>query len=348
MNRQPEFKVAVSLMKQFCQKHNITITHGQLLELAAIDRGYTNYHVYCAQEQKSPSNEKINKKIVSDFLSIQQVFKPIRYPSHDKKMMYEQLNNSRKDDSMAHVLSMLPAKMVYSKKELFKTLLGDFRWGRINGVAGEMRVNVENMQKLIEGKANFEDEIISFYYAHPFPETQGRYQPETISIIAHVMEMITYLNYGQWYIPGIGCVNFNSQTEELTSTELKTTLEQVDKKHHDNFNIFINGEMVIDSVCDLARAIEHTNSIAEDSIFGGIAELRDAVSHELIYFHAYGYQLPKKQKDFYSKIQRNVDLLDGPLDKRKITLPAIDPATFQDKKRSEILNRLRVGSKNKK
>lgn len=317
MNRQPEFKVAVSLFKKYCKEHNITLSHSHVLELVAIDRGYASYNVYRAQEKAQAIStqpaipiqkvEPESSPEPSGFINVQDVHTPIVKPDEGTQAMYAGMDNPRKDNKMAQALPALSPLQVNTKKELFSAILESMHCGRINGVAGEMRVNRENLKKLIAGKAQFEDEIIHFAYPHPYPETLDKYRPGEISIIAHVMEMIVYLDYGQWFIPGIGSVNFNNRHQELIGTPLQTRLKKThsavlksnDSDAKTTFNVFANGELVLPDVQNFFEASHKAENIAEDDIFGGFSEVRDAQNDELVYYHAYGFQVPvyTKEKD---------------------------------------------------
>jgi hypothetical protein len=350
MNRQPEFKVAVALLKQYCKEHQIEINHSHILELVAIDRGYPSYNVYRAQEKTLKKNnsahQAITEKIVSaptqtqevtiahipqsdralpqsngDFINVQDVHTPIQQPDEGTQNMYASMDNPRKDKKIPQTLPTLAPRQVNNKNELFTALLKDFHWGRINGIAGEMHVNKENLKKLIGGKADFEDEIIHFAYPHPYPQTLEKYRPGEVSIIAHVMENIIYLNYGQWFIPGVGCVNFNNWSSELTGTPLKarwidTGSTTIKGNPETTYNVFANGLLVLPEIDIFYEAMHKADGIAEDDIFGGFAEVRDAQNDELVYYHAYGFQMPVYTQDHVSKVILQTE-------KKEVIFPAL-------------------------
>lgn len=365
MNRQPEFKVAVSLFKKYCKQHKIEISHSHILELVAIDRGYANYNVYRAQENKhktlrneveSGNARKVSHVVdidlpeaientgeISDFINVQKVHEPIRQPDESTQAMYLGMDNPKKADTMPVLLKNLAPLQVKNKEEFFEALVKQMHWGRINGIAGEMHVNRENVKKLLAGKAQFEDEIIRFDYPSPFPQsTEAKYKPGTISIIAAFMENIFYLNYGQWFIPGIGSVNFNNFKQELTGNALKARWMDThegwskdDIAKQARFNVFANGELVVPEIDHIYNSFETAVKIAEDPIFGGFAEVRDSLNQELIYFHAYGYQTPQLTPDSSEKHIIKTR-------KKEVTVPQNQANLYKKSKADLTLNQILV------
>jgi hypothetical protein len=367
MNRQPEFKVAVSLFKKYCKQHKIEISHSHILELVAIDRGYASYNVYRAQENKhkallneieSGNARKVshivevdlpeamnndNDSDNSDFVNVQKVYEPIRQPDESTQAMYLGMDNPKKADTMPVLLKNLAPFQVKNKKEFFEALVKHIHWGRINGVAGEMHVNRENVKKLLAGKAQFEDEIIRFDYPSPFPQSsETRYKPGTISIIAAFMENLLYLNYGQWFIPGIGSVNFNNMKQELTGIPVKARWidthegwSQDDIAKQAKFNVFVNGELVVPEIDNIYNSFETAVKIAEDPIFGGFAEVRESLNQELVYFHAYGYQTPQVTPESSEKHIIKTR-------KKEVTVPQNQANLYRKSKADLTLNKILV------
>ena len=211
-------------------------------------------------------------------------------PSDEAKAFYDSLLQKRgvgepepvKKPSVYNNFQRVPelsAKKLPDSKTLFKNLLtGEYAWGRINGVAGDMQVNQDNLQKLIAGKHHVDDIIIEFHYPHPWPDAHvsNGLKPGIIPVIAEVMQHIFYLDYGQWYIPSVGCIQFNNQTHELTSKKLAAQwLDTGSVQSGKTFSVWVNLEEKETHLTDFQAAMERTVELANDTICGGYAETRE-------------------------------------------------------------------------